>query len=102
MPKVAKTIPGPPKKLPMPLAIPSPIFAPIPSALLPEKAKVSKTPFKPPRDFLSAGPKDNPPISDAALVKFAKVLFNPADNVVFNSSFLLFASSVAPSDVDNA
>ena len=84
--------PGPDIKDPMPSKIPFPILLPIPSPLT---SNDSKAVFKPPRTFSIAGCRVRAPISLPTLVKFARVLFNKADNVLFNSSFLTTASLLA-------
>ena len=91
--------PGPDIKLPIPSKIPFPILLPIPS---PFTSKDSRAVFIPPKTFSIAGAKLKPPISLPTLVKFATVLLRSADRVLFKSSFLLIASSVAPRDIFRA
>ena len=62
----------------------------------------SRAEFTFPKTPCIAGPRVNPPTSDANFVKFADVLFIKADKVWFNCSFLFTAASVAPVLVFNA
>ena len=97
---VPRIRPGPDKKLPSPFNNPSPILLPI--SWLSPSVKDSKIEFAPVKTFFIAGAKLSSPIFAPAAVKFAIVLFNKDARVVFNSSFLLIASSVAPLEIFNA
>ena len=82
----------------MPPSIPSANLPPIPSPI----SKFSKALLREDANFLVTGAKVKPPISAAVFLKFSTVLFNVALTVLFNSSFLRMASSVAVAEIPKA